>query len=730
MIALLTIACLAIPLGKGDSISKAQRAERLLHETLAARDSLPQAGFIQNLEQVTRWDRRNAEGFHQLGLAWAKKGTLQARTHALTALERAVALEPRNTSFRYALAQLHLQRDFDGSARDEFKKIMKLDPADARSYYHLALFEEEGMLRNRDKVSFHENATISFYSFAVEDYLEAERLLRTAVALDPLLLGAYYHLAGLYFEAQRFQEMSDLLQDAITINADRHATSEENTLLPQSGLVDIFLLQGLTYTRLSQMEQAQQSYDRAFVQMSPDERDLFYSLSTVLAPDSLRFYMQLKADPRVQMAARFWQARDPLFLTTVNERLLEHFSRIAYANLRFSLPLKGISGWKTDRGRTLIRFGFPRGRLRTPADLGSTLSGRTTVVSSKEMWDYGDFYMFYEDRGMNQNYSFAWSFDPNLDGKNLFENQIEKEPERFDFPHGGQRLDLPHVIAQFRASSREGEPSDSTLLEIYYGLNTAEIRSRDARDTTQSFVLQRGLFLCDANWHPIVQRREQRRLRYTGDDGEESLLLERWTLPAAAGRFNLSLEVQDQESGHTGAEREAIMVEKFSSDLLQMSSILLARQVTEAQPGLVLYQKGEVNIIPSLSHVFETGAPIFVYYEVYNLAVDESGGSYFRVENKVEPVPVRSNLLAGAVKTFSRWLGAGEKSVAITSSFETRGTVTEERLYHGIELTGAEAGGYRLTITVLDLRSQQRASRSLDFSLQEPSAKKRLHPAR
>src|SRR5512145_2784276 len=137
MIAWLTIACLAI-LPSGDSMSKAQRAEQLLRQTLAVRDSLPLDGYIQNLKQVTRWDRHNAEGFYQLGLAWAKKGTLEGRMHARLALERAVELEPRNTTFRYALAQLHLQRNFDGSARQEFKKIMKLDPADARPYYHLA----------------------------------------------------------------------------------------------------------------------------------------------------------------------------------------------------------------------------------------------------------------------------------------------------------------------------------------------------------------------------------------------------------------------------------------------------------------------------------------------------------------------------------------------------------------------------------------------------------------
>ncbi len=730
MIALLTIATLAISSGDGQA-SKSAMAQQLLRETLAARDSMPLARVIEKLDQVTRWDRRNAEGYHQLGLAWAAKGTLEGRRHALEALERAVTLEPRNTTFRYALAQLHVQRDFLGCARRELKKIMRLNPAEGRPYYQLALFAEEEMLRNRDKVSFHENAAISFYSFAVEDYLEAERLLRTAIALDPLLLGAYYRLAGLYFEAERFQEMSDLLRDALTINADRPAGPEENNFLPQPSLVDLLLLQGLAYTRLSQMEQAQQAYDGAFAQMSLVERELFYSLATVLAPDSLRVYMKQKTEGRAQMAARFWQARDPLFLTTVNERLMEHFSRIAYANLRFSQPLKGVAGWKSDRGQTLIRFGFPRSRTRTPADLGTSPSGHVTFLASKEMWDYGDFYMLYEDRAMSQNYVFAWSFDPNLDGKNLFETKIEKEPERFYFPHGGGRpLELPHVIAQFRAPAASGGAADSTLLEIYYGLHASDLETRFLPDTVSAFALQRGLFLCDANWKPIVQRREQRRLRFKNTGEDEALLIERWTMRAPPGEFNLVLEAKEPGSGRSGSERQAITVERFSAGALQMSSVLLARQVTEAQPGLVLYQKGEVSVIPSLSRAFEVGAPIYVYYEVYNLATAEAGGTYFRVENKVAPVVEQRDLFAGAFKTLGRWFGAGAKPAVIASSFETRGTAPEEKLYHALELTGAEPGEYRLTITITDLSTHQSADRTLDFSLHAPAAKKRLLPAR
>ena len=61
----------------------------------------------------------------------------------------------------------------------------------------------------------------------------------------------------------------------------------------------------------------------------------------------------------------FWKKKDPLFLTEVNERKLEHYCRVAYANLRFSRLHQGIEGWKTPQGQALIRYGFPLGNSQT-----------------------------------------------------------------------------------------------------------------------------------------------------------------------------------------------------------------------------------------------------------------------------------------------------------------------------------------------------------------------------
>ena len=58
---------------------------------------------------------------------------------------------------------------------------------------------------------------------------------------------------------------------------------------------------------------------------------------------------------------------------------MEHYGRVAYANLRFSVPARNIEGWKTIRGQTYIKYG--------------KYQRRTTGVFPmfKETWYYGGY---------------------------------------------------------------------------------------------------------------------------------------------------------------------------------------------------------------------------------------------------------------------------------------------------------------------------------------------------
>jgi GWxTD domain-containing protein len=54
---------------------------------------------------------------------------------------------------------------------------------------------------------------------------------------------------------------------------------------------------------------------------------------------------------------QFWERRNPVPGSAVNDFKEEHYRRIGYANTRFSSPR--LDGWKTDRGRIYIIYGPP-----------------------------------------------------------------------------------------------------------------------------------------------------------------------------------------------------------------------------------------------------------------------------------------------------------------------------------------------------------------------------------
>lgn len=119
----------------------------------------------------------------------------------------------------------------------------------------------------------------------------------------------------------------------------------------------------------------------------------------------------------------YWKERDPDTTTTVNELMTEFQERIEYASKYFS---RGdiMPGWKTERGRILLKYGFPTNReiFRSKGN-----------QKAAEEWQYdelyGGSYFFFVDRygdnsfllvhstapGEIKNFNWFQEFNPAID---------------------------------------------------------------------------------------------------------------------------------------------------------------------------------------------------------------------------------------------------------------------------------------------------------------------------
>jgi hypothetical protein len=247
---------------------------------------------------------------------------------------------------------------------------------------------------------------------------------------------------------------------------------------------------------------------------------------------------------------------------------------------------------------------------------------------------------------------------------------------------------------------------DSTRLEIYCGIADSTLSSRAA------VSLRRGLFVFDENWNEVCQWRGERRFTAT----DSIFLLDRWPMRMKPGAYRISLEVLDPASGRSGVARKKIGVENFSGPPLSLSSIVLAR-ADSSTPQLAFYQENGIHLVPVFAPEFFAGEPLYVYYEIYHLALDANGRSNYRLDYMMSPETADKSFVSRAIVRFGKIFGLNRQRPATGSSFETSGDRDTEKLYQGLEILGQPAGRYHLTIRVTDRVSGQAAERAVSLAI-------------
>jgi len=125
---------------------------------------------------------------------------------------------------------------------------------------------------------------------------------------------------------------------------------------------------------------------------SPQELELARSLTELRARQRFLF--------------RFWSARDPNPATPENEALQDFRARLEYANTYFA-SARWRTGWRSDRGRVLLKYGYPTQRETITA---------TPDQRSYEVWFYaglrGGAYFYFVDLTGFQDYTLVHSTVP------------------------------------------------------------------------------------------------------------------------------------------------------------------------------------------------------------------------------------------------------------------------------------------------------------------------------
>lgn len=667
-------------------------------------------------------------------------------TDAIEYSRRAVQFDKKNIPYRLLLAQIRedlfyasfLNVEERRAAKIEYERILEIDSLCEEAHYNLGrLLQEDFLNFNRSQIKYvssgyvtkldrmrYEGSSLSAASKAEirrdiaqteflnsigdfttnqmdedvqETFAESEKHLLDAIKLNAADEKSYLLLTQMYIDNNMAVKSIPLLLDLQKANRNSK---------------DVSMYLGLVYYFNRENEKASKEFQKAMMKLSPDELTEFkYGTVKILLEPKLGGKLENMSREEIEaLVIKFWDMNDPLYLTNYNERVLEHYARIAYANLFFWVPELNFTGWKTERGETLLRYGQPLNKIkyRQGADGGNSEYAGSWDSPVSEVWVYSDKYFVFEDVYRNKNFTFSNPERGKIAaqfGVNSFEDfQNLKQVLFQDYKplYEGPEFSVPLNTYQFKS-----EKYYHTDLFLSYDLNPADT-SLAVENFNDGYDL--GLFLFDLRGNKIADIKKNYVSNNFNNGGIKHNSL---SITAIPDTLTLAFELLRKKDKGVLSHHTKYRIKEFRESKMDVSGIVLASAVEPgAQQNDAIIRKN-ISVVPNPANKFTRNNQLFVYYEVYNLAMNKEKLTSFDQEITIREKDEDSEI-GDILNKVGDILGIGKSGEKITLTSHYQTLERDPQIYLQLDLSGYEPGNYIVTITIKDQISNTSASSSTE----------------
>jgi len=631
----------------------------------------------------------DAASYYELAKIQFHHNTFYSRNLAFENSRMAVWGDPNNLEYNYFYAELC--KSFARlTAFDQYHKILELDSSQVDAWFNLGLLKENDFTEYNNSVRNVDGFIAPLQEYADEDFNEAEKNYLNALKIDSVNYQTILKLSLMYDKGNKPEKGIPLLQRLITKSkADK----------------EIHLALGLLYYKTSKLKECFAEYQKAIELMPENEKEdfTFNSVKSLLQPAYDSVMKEMSDYELRDFIDLYWKVSDPLYITDYNERLLEHYSRVAYANLNFSVPSMNIVGWKSNQGEVILRYGEPLNRTRIRPQM---LADRAAMKT--EVWNYKDFTLGFTDMAQSGNFIFAAPAGekdknaPQFSGDSqTFMNDLRSEYfTHYEPKYEGQKFDIVYDVLQFKSS----ELRNHTDLYIDYGLNPIDSLVNNGILNVEHDA---AFFFFNNNSEEQIKKKEHFKAlsprNVVSTITHPILYTNTLHVPAITDSGYYSLEILRNLDKGVSSNRGRMGIKKFSNIHLDISDIILASRIETGHESKFNINRNKISILSNPTKQFMKGAtPIYVYYELYNLGKNTSGLTDF--EQEVEVKEYSEENTSGLEKTISnigKFLGFG-KGEGISFSSKYQSAEVNPQIHYQLDLSKAKTGKYLITITVTD----------------------------
>lgn len=701
------------------------------------------------VKEVLEIDSASPEALIQLARVYVLKGK---KKDARKVLDEAEKLAPDNADVHYyrgrTYGKIRLALFRPGAVEREFRiqdasyrRAIELDPRHPDAFYQLGYAIEE--IRNEPET-------------AIDWYVKQ-------ASVNPGHDEAVNRLAVCAVESGDYRRGYALLQQVAATQA-----PDVNPLV--QGLTG--LLEAYHFHTLDQHERAYRAMERYIAVLSeidPGKVTLYKDLSFVASPKEAEAFREAPEQEKTALWQAYWAARDPDPTTRTNERLVEHYRRVIYSRLHFS---SGKDPWDR-RGEIYVRFGHPDDRqqfiLKTGEDVVNAVfptgirdvdmirdlsrqrfdmevstgapiqsfgefsarAGRVTksVAFPTESWVYVPFNLeiFFTDQRNSKVYDYplqvidlpdqATNFgETNRLAYNFLntprkqaEELIRKVPEFHRHDYGGESLTFVYNLASFKGAGARAD------VEVAYSIPAVQLGNVEDGLGERTWLSGRiALQDGDLNFVQGTSFKMGPLRRPASERDNLQLSTGAFRFSAPPGAYRSAIALRDSLSRKFGIFTSPLQISDYSTDQMLLSDIKLAASIVPTDATGLLVRNG-LFITPHPARLYSPATPVFIYYEIYNLGLNAEGQTSFRTELEIAAREPRRNIVFRFLTALGHMVSQRSDDQAAYMVFEDGGASSDDFKYTSIETADLDPGTYTLTLTVTDLHTGRKDTKTADF---------------
>lgn len=632
---------------------------------------------ITQLEASLR-EKRDAATYYELAKIYWTQSSYEMRNKAFDYAYYAVAEDEKNIRYRYFYADL-CQSFSKFEARNQWKEILEVDSTQIPALLNLAEYSAREFFE-WDKSYRHLGATLApLQEWADEDFYEAVKYYEKALKID----SSNYDLClkvGLFYEKNNKPQFSiKHLERMVKLNkADK----------------DVYLALGLVYYHTDDFQKSFENYSKALSFMSKYEYEdyTYNSVKLILNKDFEK--MEIKTEAKMkEYISYYWNEKDPLRMTKYNERILEHYSRVAYANLNFSEPIRNLLGWKTDRGEMVVRYGEPIRRMRIRPQSGGNgifaLNGRiiNTLAAKHEIWQYSGFSVAFENNFASRKYKLSdsdYSYVSSLKDNN---------PALYSPKFNGPIFELKHKVYQFASKNK-------TKVDVYL---TYDVDLTDSLSLPKSF--SEGYDVSFSLYDDSFNEKIKYNNTVTDTSKVDNHLINTCVIKTKPTTGNATFEILRKQDRGVASYHGRFKNKNFQTPELLLSDLVLSKEIKIEEQVSGGFWRNEYSILPNVNNTFSSNSPLFLYYEIYNLGLSSNKESDFEQTVTLKPKE-EEGFFDSILSTIG--LKQSEKKLSLTSQYKLPNA--DQQMYLQLDMNNYPIGTYILTITIKDKNANKTVS--------------------